>query len=530
MYDSLGVVPIFVNVGAAVFPAVIAAVGSVLGVLFRPRELLRFCIRRPLAASSALLGVGAVIAVFVFFPGPVGTASARGAADKIDWNQVAMRLIERNRLATGGAAIGPVVVKTSGAFIFRRGPARCGYDGGPVPEKLQARWSYKPPDAMCLASPAVMGRRVYSASVTLDPIGNFGSIFCLDAANGKRIWSTDCYTDPDSGQEEVFKGFFSSPALTADGKYLVIGQGLHDDSDCALLCLHAETGKLHWRIKTPLHIEGSPAVRGDLVVAGAGAIEGPDGRAIGDKGFVFASRIAEGKGKELWRFEVKDPESSPVIAADGVCYIGSGVNGCELIALRTESDDELKAKGLKRELWCAKTPYPATGAVTLYGDMVIVGCGRGNYVQADPDPIGAVIAFDRHSGKKIWAAPTPDAVLGAVAADGDRIVCPVRNGEIVALNPSDRKVLWRRQVNDNSPVLAGPALTKTRVYAVSRDGYLAVLDAAEGRVIEKHFIDDRANPGQMGLSVSSPVVAGGWVYVGSETGGLRSFAPAGGDE
>jgi outer membrane protein assembly factor BamB len=458
------------------------------------------------------------------------TASAREGAESIDWNQVALRVIDKNRLAALGATTGPANVKTSGAFIFRGGPSRSGYDGGPVPEKLEARWSYKPPDAMCLSSPAVVQGRVFGASVTLDPIGNFGSVFCLDAASGKKLWSTDGYTDPDSGQEEIFKGFFSSPAITADRKHLVIGQGLHDDTDCALLCLNADTGKLHWRIKTPLHIEGSPAILGDLVVAGAGAIEGPGGKAVGDKGFVFASRISDGKGRELWRFGVKDPESSPVIADDGLCYIGSGVNGCELIALRTAPDDELKAKGLKRELWCAATPYPATGAVTLHGNLVIVGCGRGNYVQADPKPIGAVIAIDRHSGKKVWESPMPDAVLGAVAINDERVVCPVRNGEVVALDPSSGKVQWRSRVNDNSPVLAGPSLAGARVYAVSRDGYLAVIDALKGRAIEKHFIDDRANPGEMGLSVSSPIVAGGWVYVGSETGGLRCFAPAGGGQ
>jgi outer membrane protein assembly factor BamB len=529
MYDSLGVVPIFVNVGAAVFPAVIAAVGSVLGVLFRPRELVRFCVRRPLSACGVIASVGAIVAIFAFWPESSAATPSRAGADQIDWNQIALKVIDRNRLIASGATTGPARVKTSGAFIFRGGPSRCGYDGGPVPRKLEARWSYKPPDAMCLSSPAVFGGSVFGATVTLDPIAHFGSVFRLDAASGKKIWSTDCYTDPDSGQEEIFKGFFSSPAITARGKYLVIGQGLHDDADCALLCLNADTGKLHWRIKTPLHIEGSPAILGDLVVAGAGAIEGPGGKAVGNTGFVFASRISDGKGAELWRFPVKDPESSPVIASDGLCYIGSGVSGCELIALRTAPDAELKDKGLKRELWRAKTPYPATGAVTLHGRLVIVGCGRGNYVHADPNPVGAVIAFDRHSGKQVWTAPMPDAVLGSVAVDGERVVCPVRDGQVVALSLSDGKVLWRSRVNDNSPVLAGPALAGSTVYAVSRDGYLALLDAGDGAVIgKKHFLDDRANPGQSGLSVSSPVVAGGWLYVGSETGGLRCFAPAGG--
>ena len=51
----------------------------------------------------------------------------------------------------------------------------------------------------------------------------------------------------------------------ADGKYLVIGQGLHDDVDCSLLCFRASDGKLHWSIETRLHIESSPAIFEDLV-------------------------------------------------------------------------------------------------------------------------------------------------------------------------------------------------------------------------------------------------------------------------
>jgi len=530
MYDTLGVVPIFVNVGAAVFPAVIAAVGSVLGVLFRPRELVRLCIRRPLAVLSGLFAAGGIVALFILLGG-AGPVSARSARAEIDWNKVALDIIERQDIeARGGAIGGPVVVAAKGAFIFRGGPARCGYDGGPAPVKLQPLWSYKPPDAMCLSSPAVVGRRVFGATVTLDPIANYGSVFCLDAATGKKQWEVDCYKDPDSGQEEVFKGFFSSPALTEDGKYLVIGQGLHDDTDCALICLNADTGKLHWRIKTTLHIEGSPAILGDLAIAGAGAIEGHDGRPKGDPGFVIASRISDGKGKELWRWSVKDPESSPVIAPDGVCYVGSGVNGSALVALRTAPPEDLQSAELKRELWRARTPYPATGAVTLVGDLVIIGCGRGNYVQADPNPVGAVIAFNRHTGKEVWSTPMPDAILGPVAAADGKVVCPVRDGQVVALNLADGKVLWRGRVDGNTPILAGPSLAGSTVYAVSRDGRLAVMDSKDGRVIETHSLNDRSNPGDMGLSVSSPMVAGRWVYVGSETGGLRCFAPAGDEE
>ena len=404
------------------------------------------------------------------------------------------------------------------ATIFRVDTSRSGHAGGPAPRHLRALWRYvRDEHEMVLSSPAVVGGRVYAATCYIDVFGNYGAIVCLDAATGKQVWATDAI-----GKEEM-KGFFSSPALTADGKYLVIGQGLHYDKDCSLICLHATTGKLHWRVKTPLHVEGSPAIRGDLAVAGAGAVEGRDMRPRGNPGFVFAVRISD--GKELWRHALADPESSPAIADDGTVYIGSGFNGCAVVALRSESDGELRARGLARLLWRSTTPYPATGAVTLAGDLAIVGCGKGGYVGPNPDPAGAVVAFDRRTGKLRWTRKMADAVLGAVAAGDNVLLCPVRNGHVLALRLGDGRPVWREPsaISGGAPVLAGPAVAGRYVYAVSSDGYLAILEAATGKLVEKHYINERGKPGEMGLSVSSPVVAAGRVFVGSETGGLRCF-------
>lgn len=44
--DSIGqtaVVPVFVNTGAALLPAVLAGLASAAGLLFKPREMLRLC-------------------------------------------------------------------------------------------------------------------------------------------------------------------------------------------------------------------------------------------------------------------------------------------------------------------------------------------------------------------------------------------------------------------------------------------------------------------------------------------------------
>jgi len=376
-----------------------------------------------------------------------------------------------------------------------------------------------------LSSPLVSGKSVYCATAYLDPPGTYGSVFCLEAATGRKVWETFLKS---ASPEIDFMGFFSSPALTADGEHLLIGQGLHTDGEAELVCLEAASGRVKWLLPTPLHIESSPAIEGDVVVVGAGAIEtGSDHKPKGDPngrghpGYVFSADIAT--GKELWRFPVIDPESSPAIH-EGIAYIGSGLNGGGVVALKiAEGLDEKD-----RLVWETDTPFPATGSVTLYRDLVLIGCGNGDFVYAAPNPQGLVLALDRVGGNVRWSSPMPDAVLGAIAVRDGIAICPVRNGEIVALDLKDNgKELWRQRISERSPALAGPAFTGTHVYATTSDGYMSVLDAASGRVIERVYINHENKPGELALTFSSPLVSGGRVYVGSETGGLRCYVGKG---
>jgi outer membrane protein assembly factor BamB len=389
--------------------------------------------------------------------------------------------------------------------------------GGASPTSLTKKWNHIEEDTMFWSSPLVQNGRTYAAWCYLDPPDSYGAVVCLDAETGKKIWETDVKTD---GTE--FKGFFSSPALTADGKYLIIGQGLHPDYDSELVCLNAKTGAVKWTIHTPLHIEGSPAISGDIVVAGIGAVEDasthkpkshPDPEKNKNAGLVIAVQIST--GEVLWKQVVSDPESSPAIA-DGVVYIGSGFNGNAVVALDLESG---------KELWKVSTPHPATGALTIYKDMLLVGCGNGDYVFAANKPDGYVLAIERKSGKLLWQQQMGDAVLGAIAVEGDVAIAPVRNGIIAALDltatDSSKREMWKTQVRKGARALAGPAFTGTHVYAISHDGYLVVLDAKDGKEIEKHFINSL--PGEMGMSIASPMVIDGKVYVGSETGGVRCY-------
>jgi len=551
LLPPLAVVPIFVNAGAALLPAIIAGLTSAVALLFKPREMLSLFKRKPLVPVIIVLVCGAFYFIWGLLAGghPANAASARSntpttqatsVGSQTDWAKVALEIIRQERLAKtlGGTATPPPVTPDNTSLAptqkspiyYRHDAERSGYAGGTSPVNLTPLWEHNEEGTMYLSSPLVVGNLVYSASCYLDPPGSFGSIFCLDETTGEKRWSTETK----DGKAD-FKGFFSSPALTADGENLVIGQGLHQDANSELVCLNAKTGKVRWLVKTPLHIEGSPAIEGDVVVAGAGAIEvGDDHKPKGDPattgnpGYVLAVRISD--GKELWKYPLNDPEGSPAIA-DGIVYIGSGMNGSAVAALRIASDEDLKAKNLERLVWKTPTPDPATGAVTLTGDLALVGGGKGDFVFTSPNPQGFVIALEKSTGKIRWKTTLPDAVLGAIAVKDGRAIVPVRNGELIALEVSTGKILWRQEdpakrISGTAPILSGPAFTGTHIYASSQNGNLAVIDAATGAILQKLYLNAKDKPGELGLTFSSPFVANGRVFVGSETGGLRAYTQA----
>ena len=532
----IAVIPIAINAGAAALPAMVAAVASVAAILFKPRALMQLCQRRPLASGIALAASVLVVVVTICW-WRAGSAVRRAgrneqpSARRIDWARVAEDIIaqERARLSPASldepavgsvAAPGGTVGAAQGSLpVGGQDFSRNLYRGGPPPSGLNPLWSFKPEGTLFLGVPAVAGKRIYAAGCQVDLGAYTGLLACLDFETGKPLWQTT------QNGAEPLRPFFSSPALTPDGKYLVIGQGLHQDRDCSLLCFDTATGEQVWAVKTPLHVESSPAIFGDMAVVGAGAIEGDDGKAVGDPGFVFAVRIPD--GKLLWKQPVNDPESSPAIDESGTVFIGSGCNGQAVVAIRSQPDEELQKAKLDRIAWRTATTQPMLAPVTLAGSMVVAAGGNGDMVHSGQNPQGLVMALDRQTGKTIWQTPMEDAVLGAVACQEGMLVCPVRNGEVVALALGDGRVLWRARVSGKAPVLTGCAVTRNRTYAVSSDGYLAALAAGDGKVLEKIYLNDQSQPGA-GLSLSSPQVVNNRIIVGSETGGLRCLQGSGG--
>src|SRR5689334_20697743 len=94
----VAVVPIFTNIGAAVLPMALAAIGSAVAIIFRPRELLRLCRENPttvLKSVAVLVGITLCAFVGYHFIAGAGTPHAVAAQPHFDWAKIAENIISQ---------------------------------------------------------------------------------------------------------------------------------------------------------------------------------------------------------------------------------------------------------------------------------------------------------------------------------------------------------------------------------------------------------------------------------------------------
>jgi outer membrane protein assembly factor BamB len=498
---QLAVVPIFVNAGAAILPAIIAGFTSLLALILSPRAMLALCRRKPWIPLILI----AIIVSAIYLPRLLPAATPpQPVAKQIDWPAIARDLLAQQ--STPHTILSPL-------------------------------WHNDLDGTQPLSTPALKDGTIYVPTTLRDTGGYTGSLYALDASTGRQKWLA--IKDPN---DAFLKPFFSSPAITPDGKFLVVGQGLHSDKDSPLICFNLQQAepatsanppeiKPAWSIQTSLHVESSPAIftynHKPYAVVGAGAIEGHDRLPVGNPGYVFCADITT--GIEAWRYAIPDPESSPAVDENNIIYIGSGFNGNAVVALRPEPDNQLNGK--PRELWKTKTPFPAVSNIALatsrsHGKIVLIGTGNGDYVFSDPNPAGIILALDRATGKIQWQTPLPDAVLGPLTTTRNMLLSPCRNGHAYALDLDTGKILWHTQVSQNPkiPVLAGLATDGPHAFALAADGTLAVLQTTTGQLLERTQLTDPTKSPEK-LTLSNPIYdpPTKTLYIATETTALHAF-------
>lgn len=344
-------------------------------------------------------------------------------------------------------------------------------------------WSGGRPTEAFYASPAVVGNRVFCVGSRNDA----GRIYCWDADTGDLIWSS-----APSG----YRATFSSPVVAGD--YLVCGEGLHHTRLARIVCLDVRAGsegQVLWTFQTNSHVECTPFVYRDRVYIGAG-----------DDG-IYCLRLdpdTPDESRVVWHApgdRFPDAETSLAVH-DGKVYVGLGVGGNALCVLEAESGMDLARLDM---------PYPVFSPPAIDQGRLYVGMGNADYVNPADDSAGCVRCINLDTLDVEWSYDSPAAVLGAIAIDDDQLVFGCCDGRLYVL---DREGNLVRSWDSHSPLLASPALTDRLVYVVNQAGMLYALDR---RWLEPVW---EVRLGQPGLYLSSPVVARGRVFVGTEHDGL----------
>lgn len=223
--------------------------------------------------------------------------------------------------ATAVALVALTASSRAGDWPQWRGPNRDGRAAdfkAPAawPKELTQKWKVTVGDGV--ATPALVDDKLY----VFTREGGAEVTRCLDAATGKQAWSDKYDAAFKGGGDKDFPGPRSSPAV-ADGKVVTFGV------NGTLSCLEAAGGKKLWRVETggvPMfHTSSSPLVVDGLAVMQIGSEK---------RGGVTAYDLADGKEKWKWTDEGTS-YASPVLMTVGgtkvlVAETAASVVGLEL--------------------------------------------------------------------------------------------------------------------------------------------------------------------------------------------------------
>ncbi len=334
------------------------------------------------------------------------------------------------------------------------------------------------------ASPAVVGNRVYCIGSNSDA----GRVFCWHSQTGELQWVN---------QPEEMRATFSSPVVV--GNLLLCGEGLHRTANSRVFCLdlsEASRPKLQWSFTTQSHVECTPVVVGDNVYIAAG-----------DDGVYALSLHAEQEQRPTVLWHVPGdrlPDVETALLADTTSvYVGTGEGGHNLVILDAATGKET-----------GRIPfdYPLHAPPALVGQRLYVGMGEGNFVSTSNSGGGAVACIDIATSHVVWTFPTPATVLSAISVSEGEILFGCADGLVRSLSPKGQLIhSW----DSGSSIVASLAVMPRSLCGVNTRGRLFVLDRQTWTLTWDRSL------GQEGYFISSPTIADGRIYVGTEKYGLQ---------
>jgi eukaryotic-like serine/threonine-protein kinase len=349
------------------------------------------------------------------------------------------------------------------------------------------KWRFKS-EGRITSSPAVSAGLVYFGSYD----GNF---YAVDAATGQLKWKFKTEgerrfaakhlhgAEPASEtMPDPFDSFLSSPLIWGGGVYF--GSG-----DTNVYALDAATGTLKWKFKTGDVVHASPAISGGKLF-------------VGSWDSYFYALDAE-NGKEIWRFKTgEDPDihnqvgiQSSAAVADGVVYFGC--RDSKFYAVDA-------ASGKERWSYSNKGSWVISSPAVLDGKVYFATSDTGLFHAFDAKSGGTPLFTLDFNHWVFFSSP---------AMAGETVYIGSNQGRLNAIDLKTRKVAWTLETEGARK--NGPAYTKPDGTPNYEAAYF------------DFFYDDMVAGLQKMMSVgailSSPVVNGNIVYVGSTDGNVYAL-------
>lgn len=283
-----------------------------------------------------------------------------------------------------------------------------------------------------------------------------GYLYAVDAATGSQNWK--CYTGSSRN--------YSSVALDEGTVYV---SGTYDK----LYAIDAFSGKVRWTTAEGTYFTGTPFVYNKTVYA------------TDLSGAWWAFNTLDGQLK--WKLDKKLHSLISATAADGLVYLGGGLEG-GLFALDAETGEER---------WFFKASLNSSGPA-LAGNLLIAGTlDQG------------LLALDSKTGTKKWSFTSGKRIVSSPAIENGVAFFGGEDGKMYAVNISDGTKKW--EFTTSELITSSPFVSNGRIYFGGIDTKVYALDVGTGKKVWEYATERSIE--------SSPVEAGGVLFVGDGTFG-----------
>jgi len=236
--------------------------------------------------------------------------------------------------------------------------------------------------------------------------GARGTLSCLDAATGKKLWRKDDFSS-------VPKFFTASSPIVVDG--LCIAQ-LGGEDKGGIVAYNLATGDEKWKWTDDGSAYSSPAL---LTVDGVRMITTLTAKKVVGIG------VADGKLRWELPFVVQGRAynaATPIVEGDTVIYAGAG-RGTKAVKIE-KTGDGFAAK----ELWSNPD-----NAVQFNTPVLKKGLLYGISQNGD------LFCIEAKEGKTLWKAPLGGRGFGSVVDSGSALLALTPQGDLVVFEPGDKE-------------------------------------------------------------------------------------------